>query len=94
MSTPRGNEHVFPECEPAPDSVPCWFTLIEGGEWIHISRFNRELGFHSLQFEHGDVYDTQLKAVGLSPWRKVEPLGKIVANSELTAKWASAQKAD
>ncbi|MDW9768623.1 hypothetical protein [Sinorhizobium meliloti] len=94
MITLKFNEHVIPKCEPSPDSVPCWFTLYEGGEWHHISRFNRELGFHSLQYEDGNVYDAQLKAVGYSPWRKVDPIGKIVANGELTAKWASAQKAD
>jgi hypothetical protein len=75
MITLKFNEHAIPECEPSPESVPCWFTLYEAGEWIHISRFNPELGFHSLQFEHGDVYDAYLKWRGYSPWRKVEPLG-------------------
>lgn len=70
MITLRFNEHVIPECEPNPDAMPCWYTLYEGGEWLHISRFNPELGFHAVQYEDGNVYDARVKGDGYSPWRK------------------------
>lgn len=93
MITLKYNEHVIPECEPNPEAMPCWFSLYEAGDWLHISKFNPELGFHAVQYEDGNVYDAAVKAAGYSPWRKdSQPIGKIVARGEGTAKLALAQR--